>query len=232
MQIKAILFDKDGTLADFPATFNPATAHVIEHYAQDSDELRSEIAEVLKFDLLTGEIDNNSVIVAGSGRDVSKVLQPIIGFEDIEVFSTGLDKLYGEICMTTVVALPGIAEALARLKEAAFLLGVATNDSETNAIGQMQALGFDQSFSLILGADSGFGGKPGSGMINAFINHVNLRPENILMVGDSLHDLEAGRAAGVNTCGVLTGPATADELAPHADILMESVSQLPEYLIG
>ena len=50
------------------------------------------------------------------------------------------------------------------------------------------------------------------------------------MVGDSLHDLHAGRAAGMRTVAVLTGIATAPDLTPHADAVLPDISALPGWI--
>jgi phosphoglycolate phosphatase len=50
------------------------------------------------------------------------------------------------------------------------------------------------------------------------------------MVGDSTHDLDAGRAAGMATVGVLTGLAGAADLAPHADAILPDIGALPGWL--
>jgi phosphoglycolate phosphatase len=50
------------------------------------------------------------------------------------------------------------------------------------------------------------------------------------MVGDSTHDLQAGRAAGMRCVGVLTGMAPRDVLAPHADVVLENIGALPDWL--
>ena len=67
--------------------------------------------------------------------------------------------------------------------------------------------------------------------MTAFINETGLNPANVMMVGDSIHDLKAGRAAGVKTCGVETGPATREELAPFADFVLPSIGGLPDLLL-
>ena len=51
------------------------------------------------------------------------------------------------------------------------------------------------------------------------------------MVGDSTHDLIAGRAAGMQTVGVLTGMAEA-ELAPLADAVLPDIGHLPDWLMA
>jgi phosphoglycolate phosphatase len=50
------------------------------------------------------------------------------------------------------------------------------------------------------------------------------------MVGDSRHDLMAGRAAGMRTVAVLTGIAEAPELAPLADAVLPDIGHLADWL--
>jgi len=129
-----------------------------------------------------------------------------------------------------VIALPGVIETLAVLKEMGMILAVGTNDAEENAVAQMNALGIADKFQHIHGADSGYGAKPGGGMISAFGMKVNQPVSSVMMVGDSTHDLQAGRAAGAICCGVETGPATKNELAPFADVVLGSIADIPQYL--
>ncbi len=230
MQLNAVLFDKDGTLIDFDATFSPAVGHVIRTISGGDQALTEEIAKRWGFDLETGEIGNDSIIIAGSGYEITEVVAPLLGVDDVRAYSRHLDKLYGEICKDTVEALPGIENTLKSLKAQNITTGIATNDAQENAEAQMATLGFTDYFDEILGADSGYGAKPEAGMILGFCKQANVSPENVLMVGDSLHDLKAGKAAGAFTCGVETGPATAEELAPFADVVLPSAAALPEWL--
>ena len=47
------------------------------------------------------------------------------------------------------------------------------------------------------------------------------------MIGDSTHDLDSGRAAGMTTIAVLTGLASRADLAPHADVVLDDIAALP-----
>jgi phosphoglycolate phosphatase len=51
-----------------------------------------------------------------------------------------------------------------------------------------------------------------------------------VMIGDSRHDLASGRAAGMRTVGVLTGPAEAAELQGLADAILPDIGALPGWL--
>jgi len=109
-------------------------------------------------------------------------------------------------------------------------LGVATNDSEAPARAHLAQAQITDAFALILGADSGFGGKPCTGQLDQFCTVTGLDAQRCLMVGDSLHDLDAGRAAGMIPIGVLTGPAPYAELAPHAKVVLTSIAELPAWI--
>ena len=59
---------------------------------------------------------------------------------------------------------------------------------------------------------------------------MGLAPERVVMVGDSTHDLVAGRRAGMQTLGVLTGMAGEEELAPLADAVLPDIGHIPAWL--
>lgn len=230
MEIKAIIFDKDGTLIDFGATFNQATKLILDELCQGDFALIEQAAKAVGFDVASSKIQKGSVIIAGSSVDIASALCSVLPIDDIEEFAIGLDEMYGEICLNTVEILPGIPKALDGLQVAGYKLGVGTNDAEENAVAQIEALDIDHLFEAIFGADSGHGPKPGSGMIDAFVQLCGLKPHEVLMVGDSVHDMEAGRAAGVKTCAVETGMASREELLPHADFVLASVTHLHKHL--
>ncbi len=231
MDIRAVIFDKDGTLIDFAATFNPATRLVLDELCSGDKALMQQAADALGYDLEKMEARPGSVLIAGSGIDMSHALATVLPIKEPAEFSVELDALYGEICQDTVEKIPGVDKTLEHLHLQDVTLGIATNDAQANAVLQMEVLELDHLFEHIIGADSGYGAKPGSGMIDAFTDVVGFAPHQVMMVGDSYHDLEAGRNAGVMTCGVETGPATRAELEPYGDFVIASINELPA-LIG
>jgi phosphoglycolate phosphatase len=65
-------------------------------------------------------------------------------------------------------------------------------------------------------------------MVEAFVRHTGLSPQEIALVGDSTHDLHAARKAGAVAIAVLSGPATREDLEPHADHVINSIADLPD----
>lgn len=109
---------------------------------------------------------------------------------------------------------------------------MATNDAIAPARAHLSDAGIDGLFDFIAGSDSGHGAKPEPGQMLAFAAASGLAPYRIAMVGDSAHDLHAGRAAGMICVGVLTGMAGPDTLAPLADVVLPDIGHLPAWLDG
>jgi phosphoglycolate phosphatase len=116
------------------------------------------------------------------------------------------------------------------LSELGLALGIATNDAEATARAHLEAAGILHHLAFISGYDSGNGAKPGPGMLHAFCLHTAIAPAECVMIGDSLHDLASGRAAGMRTIGVLTGVASAEDLEPLADAILPNIGALPDWI--
>ena len=120
-----------------------------------------------------------------------------------------------------------LSALLAELRRSGIRLGLATMDNESNARSMLRAIGAEALFDFVCGADSGHGVKPEAGMVLAFCRACGLRCDQVMMVGDSPRDLNMGRNAGVAlTVGVLTGAHSEADLAPRADLVLESIAEL------
>ena len=64
-------------------------------------------------------------------------------------------------------------------------------------------------------------------MVAAFCDLLSLQPSEVLVVGDTPHDLQMGRAAGAGlVVGVLSGTGTRELLESHCDHILENVLTL------
>lgn len=230
MTIKAILFDKDGTLLDFDATFAPATAAVLQTLSGGDQARAQRLAEAVDFDLASQTIQPGSVLVAGSLENIAETLLPEMDETQLAEALARVDALYVEHSLNSLTAFEFTQGALDQLAAMGLQLGVATNDSEEAAIAHLQQMGLMHRFGFIAGFDSGHGEKPAPGMVTAFIQHLGLAPDEVIMVGDSPHDCKAGRAAGAVTVGVTCGGATAEQLAPYADHIVDDIRHLADLL--
>lgn len=220
MRVSAILFDKDGTLVDFQRTWGPATLRLIDHFAPDNGTHRAALHAIAEIDPATGAFAVTSPIIAGSTADYGPALAAALGRQRERAFFTEVDEVYRAFARESLAAVPGALAAVRRAAGLGLPLGLATNDAEANAREQLDQLGFAPFFTFVAGYDSGFGVKPDPGMVLAFAARLGLAPGRIALIGDSRHDLTMARAAGAVAVAVTSGPATAQDLAPHADIVV------------
>jgi|TARA_R110002124_G_scaffold11573_10_gene54907 phosphoglycolate phosphatase len=227
MELDGILFDKDGTLFDFGATWNIWAADLIHELADGNAGVAQRIALAADFDLVREEFHPSSPIIAGTNREAAECIARALPDRDVEELESLMTLRAAAAPLAPPVDLgPFLDGLLAR----GLKLGVMTNDSEYAARAHLNSAGILQRFLYIAGFDSGHGAKPAPGPLLAFARLLDLRPDRVAMVGDSTHDLIAGRAAGMATIAVLTGPARAEELAPFADVVLPDIGHIPDWL--
>lgn len=227
--IAAVLFDKDGTLFDFHATWGAWTAFLVHELAGGEAQRAAHLAGVMGYQLAERRFRPESPVIAGTPQDLAALLLPHLPGNTAASLMDRMNALAADAPMAEAVPL---APLMAGLRARGLRLGVATNDAEAPARAHLSAVGVIEAFDFVAGFDSGHGAKPAPGMLLAFAERVGVAPARVAMVGDSLHDLAAGRAAGMITVGVLTGLAAADDLAPMADVVVPDIGHLPALLDG
>lgn len=228
-KVDALLFDKDGTLFDFHATWSAWAIRVIGLLSDRHGVAEPDLAAAMGFDLQAGRFRARSPIIAGTNREAAECVARALPDEPIAL----LERLLAEEAAIAPLA-PSVplAPLLEGFRAQGLRLGVMTNDAELSAIAQLEAAEVAGLFDFIAGFDSGFGAKPDPDPLLAFATRVNIAPARVAMVGDSTHDLIAGRAAGMQTIAVLTGVAGEAELAPYSDAVFHHIGHLADWLAG
>ena len=227
IMITGILFDKDGTLFDFNATWRDWTEGLLLELARGDSLRAGRLAMVLGYDLAEGRFSPDSIVIAHTPQEVAEALLPHLPGQTPASLVARMNVIAAEAPQVAALPLPPL---LTGLRARGLRLGVATNDSEVAAQAHLASVGVTSYFDFIAGFDSGHGGKPNPGMLLAFADRFDLDPAQVLMVGDSLHDLIAGRAAGMRPVAVLTGLAGEAELAPLAEVVLPDIGHLPRWL--
>ncbi|NBZ87693.1 HAD family hydrolase [Stagnihabitans tardus] len=221
--IRAVLFDKDGTLFDFRQSWGGWTKSMLDRLAPVTT---GPLAQALGFDPQAMDFEPDSVVIASTMEEIATVIAAHVTLPYPQVVAL-MEEVGKAAPMVPAVDLPLV---LGELRARGLRLGLATNDTEAPARAHLAGAGVLDLFDLVLGCDSGHGGKPAPGQLLAFAEAMGLPPGQIAMVGDSLHDLEAARRAGMVPVGVLTGPAPREKLSPHAEVVLDTIAGLGAWL--
>ncbi len=231
--IRAILFDKDGTLLDFDRTWLPryrAAASVVSghcggrHSAEDILALGGYRAQ-------TGGWVPDSLLAAGSNAQILAAWEELVGQPFDAAERARITTCFAPGTEGYVPVVEPLRPCLEDLVARGYRLGIATMDDEAQARSTAAGLGVADLFTFICGADSGFGVKPEPGMVHAFGRAVDMPPEAIAMVGDSPRDIHMGQRAGAGaSIGVLTGAHDAAELGRHTPHVLTDITRLADFL--
>jgi AHBA synthesis associated protein len=130
-----------------------------------------------------------------------------------------------------VPASAGAMGLLAELRGAGVRLAVATGKTRDRAEQVLAAVGLLRYLDAVCGSDEVRHGKPAPDIVRLALERLDARAEEAVMVGDSILDLQSGRAAGTRTVAALWGHGLAEELvACGPDLVSASCDQLREQL--
>jgi phosphoglycolate phosphatase len=230
--IRAVLFDKDGTLFDFFGTWAPAYEIIAGELAEGDADLALRLLEAGGHDPRSGRIDPRSVLASGTNREIAEIWAPMLGRSDVATLESQLDLFFRHHTATNSHPVTDLPALFGRLRTRGLKLGVATMDSHAAAEAALTAFGIADLVDFFTGYDSGNGTKPGPGMVRAFCRAVGVAESATAVVGDTLHDIAMARAARVGLAvGVLTGATPRHVLSGQADHVLESIAEL-ESLLG
>jgi phosphoglycolate phosphatase len=228
LPIRAILFDKDGTLVDFDRTWGPAVNTVLRHLANGDEELYRKLCAASGLAAGTHFLSDSPLI----GEPTSVFALPWATLLRQPADTAFFAKIDGLLCPATTAHLSPIGDPktiLAELAGRGYRLGLITNDADATARAHLRKLGLDRLMEFVAGYDSGFGAKPAPAPVLAFASAVGVSAAQVVVVGDTGLDVATARAAGARAVLVRTGPHASDALQ-EADAVIGSIADLAAWL--
>lgn len=233
--IRALLFDKDGTLFDFYSSWGQATKEAAL-LVTDGDEDRAHFLMVESgYVEETKRFRPDSPIASGSNKEISDLWAGLLGQMDHrQSIYQRLEEHFRSWQLQGAVPVLDLAPFFSQLKQSGYRLGIATMDSEGTARAAMKKLEADSWLDFICGFDSGHGVKPGGGMVEAFGRTLSMDTSEIAVIGDSPHDMHMAKAGGGGLAiGVLTGVSSAEILTEAgAHHVLPSIKDLQGFFKG
>ncbi len=207
---RTLLWDIDGTLVDTTDLITSALDHVYRKFLGKTlpkEELRAIIGIPL----------SSQLRVFGEPADFG-VCQPDMEAEFIRFYEGHRD-----IERLVLAA----ADALKAGKRLGRKTGLVTSKNNEEIANTLPRLGIQEFVDVVVSADDVSLPKPDPAGVLLAMKRLEARPEDTMFIGDTVHDMRAGRSAGVRTCAVTWGAAPRDVLmAEHPDLICDDSERL------
>ncbi|MCA1769004.1 MAG: phosphoglycolate phosphatase [Halomonas sp.] len=181
--------------------------------------------ELVAFDLDGTLIDSVPDLARAVGAALAELGLPAAGEARVRDWVGNGSRVLMERAHTRLY--PGARECLDALRGRGLPLALVTNKPHAFIAPLLEGLGIAEHFSLCLGGDSLPEKKPHPAPLLHVAAHFDVAPEACLMVGDSRHDIAAGKAAGFRTLAVPYGYNHGEPVGQTGpDGVVESLAEL------
>jgi len=216
MKLSTVLFDLDGTLTD------PKVG----------------ITRCIRFSLglLGASPPDEDRLEWCIGPPLKASFRCLLNTDDealVELAINHYRKRFSEIGIFENAVYPGITDSLRRIRNAGFLMLLATSKPRIYAARILKHFGLDTFFHAVHGSELDGRLADKGELIAHIIATEGCDPAGTLMVGDRLHDVAGGKKNGIATAAVTYGYGSREELAKAGpDLLFDSPAALASFLCG
>ena len=210
MKIKAILFDLDGVLIDSPDAI--WKAHNLA---------------AKKLGYPTCKREDIYRLIGMKWDDLISVLIPEV---DLELFKKTVNDI-SKIIYKKVNLIGNAKNVLKKLKKMGFKIGIVSGSNRIYCDEQLKRLKVNiDLFDVKVNAEDTLKHKPDPDPILFALKKLNVKPEQVIYIGDSLIDYRSAKSAGVNFIGVLSGVTMIEDfLRNNVIYVMKDISELPDH---
>jgi HAD superfamily hydrolase (TIGR01509 family) len=213
LNVKGIFFDLDGTIVDSREAYLEAARTAFQALGKETPDAKTalEIPRRLEQKQSLGDL------VKG---DVGKFLEVYL-------------RAYYSVTAEKARPFPGVSAALETLSRKAKLALVTMRAvSRQTVIAELEHFGIARFFAHVVTALDSCEPKPSPEALISCVKALDVQMCDCVMVGDSVSDVRAGKAAGVLTVGVLSGLFSRGELVGVCpDLILRGVWVLPGFVV-
>ncbi|MBE6571829.1 MAG: HAD family hydrolase [Ruminococcaceae bacterium] len=237
MAVKAIIFDKDGTLIDFDSFWISVSIEVINDIID-----RFQMTDIPSADFLEaigvkdGVTDIDGILCKGTYEETAESFLKVakkygyhVELSEISPFVTqsyNKNSRHGTVRGTC----DNLRGVLKSLKEQGIKLFVVTTDNPEITSLCLEKLGVSDLFEKVFTDDDITPPKPDPSCAFKISEEYSIDLSDIIMVGDTMTDVRFAKNAGIRVISVGANEENRKRLVPYADIVLRDVSCIPEQI--
>ena len=233
-EIDLIVFDKDGTLVEFDQLYTGKLQRAVTQVLRQPDVPHAAEPDLLRWtgvDPATSKVIAESPLAVATLARIGMVVATVLHQHGLPWHRA--ETIAEKVFMPVIIA-PPLADDLRAfgdlplflrgLRQSGLRVAICTSDDRIPTLAALPLLGIDAWVEHAVCGDDAHASKPAPDGLLHLARHFGVAPERVAMVGDSVGDMLAGRAAGAGLCiGVLSGTAGHAVLAAHADVVVADV---------
>lgn len=235
--VQLVVFDKDGTLIDFHELWGrrvEASVEALVCALDGGEDLCGHLFRGLGYDRVKRLTLSSGPLATAPMAKIATVVAAVLyqhglSWEHAEtsVAGTFLPRFGAPLSAEAIRPRGDVAGLFNRLVQAQLRLAVATTDDRGPTAETLRLLAVHEHIEYLrCGDDLGMPAKPDPGVLHEIGQRLGVAPSRIMMVGDTPGDMMMARQAGCVAVGVTGGAGQRDDLAPHADVVIESLESL------
>jgi phosphoglycolate phosphatase-like HAD superfamily hydrolase len=221
--VDAVVFDKDGTLIDLDASWVPAALGWLDAVAGNDATLTTELAERLGVDITGNRLVPDGVVAAGTFDDVrattAGLLVELGWTADRIAVAVGRAGAAVDVAVAGArpVMLGDVVTVFGTLADAGLRIALLTSDDRDPTLAFLRELRADHLVHVVVTATDVDRPKPHPDGLERIVAELEVSATRTLMIGDSVFDRQAARAAGA--WFVAVGHGTEAAVGADASIL-------------
>ena len=233
---QAIIFDKDGTLIDFDAMWGDWTLQLADRLqATVKPDIRQALCESYGYDIARRKILPDGKLTCTPMWRLRELLVDVLeslGISTTEALRAVEKAWYVPDPVTLAKPFTDTHKLFTNIHKLGIKIAIATTDNRAPTEAMLEAFGVTNLVTTMVCADDGIRAKPAPDMVTTICTRMNVDPGRVIIVGDTVADLQMARSAGAGyVIGVLSGVGSLTNLTPLADILIDTVNTLQESFI-
>lgn len=210
--MRTLILDFDGTIADTTQAIIATVEYTLRHFGlpiADEEEIRNVIG----------------LPIHDTFSKAAKIADENLITECIKEYRANFNR----ICDDLICLYPGVTETLEDLHKNGIAITVASSRGKNSLLHLLDKLGIALFVSLVVGEEDVTHTKPAPDAVNLILSATQTSPEDALVVGDTIFDIEMGKNADVLTCGVTYGNHLEEKLrAACPNYLIDGFDELKE----
>jgi len=215
--VEAVIFDLDGTLANFNLDFKTLRSEVRSYLMRIGVPASVLNVNESIFEMLT----KTEIFVKNSGK-------PATAFGEVRSQVMAIAEKYEMEAALTTSLMPGASETLKELKRMKLKIGLCTISSEKAANYILQRFNIKDFFQIVVARDRVKYVKPHTEQFEVALKALGVSPQTAVIVGDSVVDMQSAKELKAIAVGLPTGTSTMEQLKNNgANYIITSLTDLP-----